>query len=125
MDLSSSIDSNLVAGGYRQTGVVSGAIVHETFASGGIGLFVDCTLERNLLSYSGLEISGIRFIHEKNVRRVGARGDIGTGSRNSMLYVGAGERFGVEWLDVEDDGYDVQLQPKAGAKIGCLETARV
>jgi hypothetical protein len=107
VDLSSSIDSNLVAGGYRQTGVVSGAVVHETFASGGIGLFVDCALERNLLSYSGLEISGIRFIYEKNVRRLSPGGDIGTCSRKAMLYVGAGERFCVECLDVEDDGYDV------------------
>ena len=125
MDFSSSIDSNLVAGGYRQTRVVSGAVVHKTFTSRRVGLFVDRALERNFLSYSGLEISGIRFIYEKNVWRLGARGNIGTGSRKAMLNVGTGEGFGVERLDVEDDGYDVQLQPKAGAKVGCLVAAQL
>ena len=107
MDLSSSIDSNLIAGGYRQTRVVSGTVVHETFASRRICLFVGCALEGNLLSYSGLEISGIRFIHEKIVWGVSAGGDVGTRSGKAMLYVGAGERISVEGLDVEDDGYDV------------------
>lgn len=125
MDLSSSIDSNLVAGGYRKTRVVSRAVVHETFASSRIGLFVDRALERNLLGYSGLEISSIGFIHEKDVRGLSTRCDIGTGRRNAMFYVGAGERFGVERFDVEDDRYDVQLQPKASTKVGCLATAQL
>lgn len=41
-----------------------------------------------------------------------------------MLYVGAGEGFRVERLDVKDNRDDVQFQPEAGAKIGCLEDAR-
>ena len=72
MDLSSSINSHLVTGSDGQTRVVSWAIVHETFASRRIGLFVDCALERNLLGHSGLKVSGIRFIYEKNVRRLRA-----------------------------------------------------
>lgn len=124
MDLSSSVDRNLVAGGDRQTRVVSGAVVHETFASRRIGLFVRRALERDLLSHSGLEISGIRFIHKKDVWRISAGGNIGTTSRKTMFYVRSGERFGVERLDVEDDRHDVQVQPKAGTKVGCLTTAQ-
>lgn len=26
----------------------------------------------------------------------------------------------MEWFDVEDNGDDVQFQPEAGAKVGCL-----
>lgn len=120
MDLPSSIDGDLVTGGNGQTRVVSGTVVHETFASSRISLFIDCALERNLLCDSGLEIAGITgLVHEKK-RRLGARGDIGTGSRKTVLQVGAGARFSVERLDVEDDGDDVQLQPETGAKVRCL-----
>ena len=119
MDLPSSIYSDLVPSGNGQTGVVTRAVVHETFASSRISLFVDCALERNLLGDSGLEISGIGFVNEKKWRLC-ARGDIGTSSRKTVLQVGAGDRFGVESLDVEDDGNDVQLQPETGAKVRCL-----
>jgi len=67
VNLPSSIDSDLIAGGNCQTRVVSGTVVHETFASGRISLFVDCTLEGDLLSYSGLEIAGVWFVHEKKI----------------------------------------------------------
>ena len=120
MDLSSGINCNLVAGGDSQTRIVSRTVVHETFAGSRISLFVDCTLEGNLLGYSGLEVSCIWFIHKKNVRRLRAGGDIGTGGRKTVFYVGASERFGVERLNVEDNGNDVQLQPEASTKVGCL-----
>ena len=120
MDLPSSIDSNLVPGGDGQTRVVSGPVVHETFASSRVSLFIDCALEGNLLGDSGSEIAGIAgFVHEKK-RRLGPRGYIGTGGRNTVLQVGTGDRFGVEGFDVEDDGNDVQLEPEARAKVRCL-----
>ena len=125
MNLSPGVDSNLVTGSDGQTRVVSGTVVHETFAGRRISLLVNCALERNLLGNSGLEIPSIRlFINKKNVWRLRARGNIGTGSRKAMLYVGAGEGFRVERLDVKDNRDDVQFQPEAGAKIGCLEDAR-
>ena len=120
MNLPSGIDSNLVSGGNVQTRVVSRTVVHKTFASGGIGLFVDCALERNLLGDPRLKIAGIGFVYEKEVRRLGAGGDIGTTGRDTVLQVGAGDGFGVERLNVENDGNDVQFQPEAGAKVGCL-----
>jgi len=75
VDFPSSIYSNLVPGSNGQTRIVSRTVVHETFASSRISLFVDCALERNLLGDSGLEIAGIGFVHEKKWR-LGARGDI-------------------------------------------------
>jgi len=120
VDLSSSIDSDLIPGSDGQTRVVSRTIVHETFSSSGISLFVDCALERNLLGDSGLEVAGIRFVHEKKIWRVSTRGDVGTSSRNTVLHVGTGARFGVEGFDIEDDWNDVQFQPETGAKVGCL-----
>lgn len=120
MNFPSSIDSNLVPGGNGQTRVVSRTVVHETFTSGRIGLFVDCALEGDLLGYSGLEVASVRLIHEKKIWGLCARSDIGTGSRNAVLQVGTSKRFGVERLDVEDDGNDVQLEPETGAKVRCL-----
>ena len=120
MNLPSSIDSDLVPGGNGQTRVVSRTVVHETFASSRISLFVDCALEGNLLGHSGLEIAGVLFIHEKKIRGICARMNVGTGGRKTVLQVGAGNGFGVERFDVEDDGNDVQLEPETGAKVGCL-----
>lgn len=120
MNLPTGIDSDLVPGGNGQARVVSRAVVHETFAGSRIGLLIDCALEGNLLGHSGLEITGVRFVHEKEIRGFGARSDIGTGSRKTVLQVGTSERFCVERLDVEDDGDDVQLEPETGAKVGCL-----
>ena len=121
MNLPTSIDSDLVPGGNGQARVVSRAVVHETFTGSRICLLIDRALEGNFLGHSGLEIAGVlRFVHEKEIRGFGARSDIGTGSRKTVLQVGTSERFRVERLDVEDDGDDVQLEPETGAKIGCL-----
>ena len=120
MNFPSSIDSDLVPSGNGQTRVVSRTVVHETLSSSRIGLFVYCALERNLLGYSGLEVAGIRLIHEKKVWGLCARSDIGTGSRKAVLQVGTGKRFSVERLDVEDDGNNVHLEPETGAKVRCL-----
>jgi len=120
VNLSSSIDSDLIPGGNVQTRVVSRTVVHETFAGSRISLFVNCALEGNFLGYSGLEIAGVRSVHKKKFWGSCARSDNGTGSRKTMLQVWTGKRFSVEWLDVEDDGNDVQLEPKTGAKVRCL-----
>lgn len=72
MDLASSIDSDLVPGGNGQTRVVSRTVIHETFASSRISLFVDCALEGNLLGYSRLEIACVRFVYEKKIWSLGA-----------------------------------------------------
>ena len=120
MNLPSSIDSDLIAGGNGQTRVVSRTVVHETFASGRISLFVDCALEGDLLGYSGLEIARVWFVHEKKIRGVGTRSDVGTGSRKTVFQVGTGDRVGMERLDVEGDWNDVQLEPETGAKVRCL-----
>ena len=61
------------------------------------------------------------FVHEKNVWCVSAGGHIGTSSREAVFYVGASSGFGMERLDVEDHGDNVQLQPEAGAKVRCLD----
>ena len=120
MNLPSSIDSDLIPGGNGQARVVSRTVVHETFSSSRISLFVDCALEGNLLGYSRLEIAGVRLVHKKKIWGVCARSDIGTGSRKTVLQVGTGTRFGMERLDVEDDGDNVQLEPETGAKVRCL-----
>ena len=91
MNFPSSIDSDLVPGGNGQTRVVSRTVVHKTFASSRIGLFVDCALEGNLLGYSGLEVAGVRPVHKKHIWGVRARSDIGTGSRKAVLQVGTGK----------------------------------
>ena len=109
MNLPSCVDSDLIPGGNCKTRVISRTVVHETFTGGRISLFVDCALEGDLLSYSGLEIAGIGFIHEEKIWSLGAGGDIGTGSRNTVFYVWTGKGIGVERLDVENDGNDVQL----------------
>ena len=110
MNLPSSVDGDLVPSGNVQTRVVSGTVVHETFASSRISLFVDRALEGNFLGNSRLEIAGIRrFVYEKKIWRLCARGEIGTGSRNTVLQVGTGDGFSVERFDVENDGNDVGL----------------
>ena len=124
MNLPSGVDSDLIPGGNCKAGVISGTVVHETFAGGRISLFVDCALEGDLLGYSGLEIAGVRFIHEEKIWSLGAGGDIGTGSRKTVFQVGTSERFSVERLDVENDGHDVQLEPEAGTKVRCLVNAQ-
>lgn len=125
MNLPSSIDSDLVPGGNGQTRVVSRTVVHETFSSSRIGLFIDCALERNLLGYSGLEIAGVRFVHEKKIWGISARSDIGTAGGKTVFQVGTCERFGVERLDIEDDGNDVQLEPETSAKVRCLANVQL
>ena len=109
MDLPSGVDGDLVPRSDGQTRVISRTVVHETFSSRRIGLFVDCTLERNFLGDPRLEVAGVRLVHEKDIWRLGAGGDIGTGSRNAVFDVWTGKGIGVERLDVENDGNDVQL----------------
>lgn len=110
MNFPSSIDSDLVPGGNVQTRVVSRTVVHETFPSSRISLFVDRTLEGDFLGNSGLETAGIRrFVHKKKVWGLCTGGEIGTSSRNTVLQVGTGDGFSVEWLDVENDWNDVRL----------------
>ena len=109
MDLPPGIDSDLVPGGDVQTRVVSRTVVHETFASSRISLFVDRALEGDFLGDSRLEIAGIRFVYEKKIRRLGTGGDIGTAGRNTVFQVRTGDGLGVERLDVENDRNDVQL----------------
>lgn len=120
MNLPSGVDSDLVPGGNSETRVVPGAVVHETFAGSRIGLLVDCALQGDLLGHSGLEIPSVGFVNEEEIRGFGARSDVGTGSRKTVLQIGASDRFRVKRLDVEDDGDDVQLEPETGAKVGCL-----
>ena len=110
MNFPSSVDSDLVPGGNVQTRVVSRTVVHETFPSSRIGLFVDRALEGDLLGNSRLEISGIRrLIHKEKIWGLCAGGEVGTGSRNTVLQVGTGDGLGVERLDVENDWNNVRL----------------
>jgi len=46
VNLASLINGDLVSGTDAQTGVVIRTIVHETFASGGIGLLIERALDR-------------------------------------------------------------------------------
>jgi len=110
MDLPSSINGDLVPSSNVQTRVVSRTVVHETFSSRGIGLFVDCALEGDFLGNSRMEIAGIRwFVYEKKIWGLCTRGEIGTASRNTVLQVGTGDGFSVERLDVKNDWDDVRL----------------
>lgn len=56
MDLSSLVDSDLVAGADAQTRVVVGAVVHKTLASGRVGLLIEGTRNRELGSNTSLEV---------------------------------------------------------------------
>ena len=49
VNLSSSVDSNLVSGPDGQSWVIARAIVHERFASSRVGLFIDSARNRKLL----------------------------------------------------------------------------
>lgn len=56
MDLASLVDGDLVAGTDAQTGVVVWTIVHETFASGRIGLLIECAGNRQLSGDTCLDV---------------------------------------------------------------------
>ena len=56
-------------------------------------------------------------------RRLGTRRDIRAGSgRDTVLGVDTGRGIGVEGLDVEDDGYNIQIKPETSAQVGSLST---
>lgn len=56
MDLATLIDGDLIAGTDAETGVVVGAVVHETFARSGVGLLVEGAGNRQLGTYTCLEV---------------------------------------------------------------------
>ena len=120
MDLASLVDGDLVAGTDAQTGVVVGTIVHETFASSRVSLFIEGAWNRQLGIDTCLEVVLIQERGSINIDGGGLRPrrNIGTGGgRDTVLDVGASKGVGVERLDVEDDGNNVKIEPQPSAKV--------
>ena len=126
MDLSTSIDSDLIPSTDGQTGVITRTEVHQAFASSGVGLLVESAGNGEAASDVGLQASRGREVRSlnKDSGRLSAGWDVGAGGRrDAMLDVRTGDRVGVEWLDVEHDGDDVHVKPKPGADVGGLHGA--
>ena len=126
MDLASLVDGDLVARTDAQTGVVAGTIIHETFASGRVGLLIERAGNRQLLSDTCLDVVLIEERGSIDIDGGGlcSRRNIGTsGGGDTVLDVGASEGVSVERLDVEDDGNDVKLEPQTSAQIRGLMKA--
>lgn len=120
MNLASLIDGDLVAGADAQTGVVVGAIVHETFACGRVCLFIEGAGNRELGGDTCMEVVMIYEMGSIDIDGGGlrARRDVRTGGGgDAVLDVGASEGIGVERFDVEYDGNDVKFEPQASAKV--------
>lgn len=123
VDLASGVDGNLIARRDAETRIVVRAEVHDALASGRISLLVDRARNGQLLSDAGCQVAGILELCGVDIEsgRLGTRGDVGTGGgRNTVLDVGTSDGIGVERLDVEDDGDDVEIEPETGAQIGSL-----
>lgn len=123
MDLSTSIDGDLVAGADTQARVVAWTEVHETLASGRISLFIDRAGDGESGSDAGTEFGAILQLRSINVdgRGLCAGGNVGSGSRgDSVLDVRTRNGICMEGLDVEDNGNDIHVEPKASAQIGSL-----
>ena len=94
MDLSSLVDGNLVAGTDAQTGVVARTVIHETFASGRVGLLIERAGNRQPGGDACLEVVLIQKRGSIDVDSGGVcpRRNIGTsGGRDAVLDVGASE----------------------------------
>ena len=61
---------------------------------------------------------------DEDRRGFGTRRDIGPcGGRDAMLDAWTNDGIGVERLDVEDDGDDVEIEPETSAQVRGLEKA--
>ena len=114
VNLASGVDGDLIARRDAETRIVVRAEVHDAFACGRISLFVNRARNGELLADPSCQIAGILELRGVDIERgrLGTRGDVGAGGgRNTVLDVGTRDRIGVERLDVEDDGDDVELEP--------------
>ena len=126
MDFATSVDCYLIARRDTETRVVTGTKVHDTFACRGIGLFINRAWNRELLANAGRQLCAILELGSINVDGggLGTRWDIGTsGGGDAVLDVGTSDRVSVERLDVEDDGDNIEVEPKMGAQVRGLTTA--
>lgn len=118
MNFSGSVNGDLVAGANAETRVVSGAKVHDTFTRGRVGLLVQRAVDGEPIGDARWECAartdvGGLDIHGGGLRAGGHIRSCGGG--DAVLDVGAGDRVGVEGLDVEDDRDDVHVEPEARA----------
>jgi len=123
VDLSTSIDSDLVAGTNGQTRVVARPEVHKALAGGRVSLFVEGARDGELGVNGRLEASHRTEVGglDEDGGGLGARGNIGAGGGgDTVLDVGARHRVGVEGLDVEHNGNNVHVKPEPRADIGRL-----
>lgn len=120
VDLPTGIDGNLVTRTNAQTWIVTGAKVHDAFTSSGIGLLVTSTGDRKSGCGACRELCSVLYLASINVEsgRIGTRWNVRAGSGgNTVLDVGTRDRVGVEGLDVEHNGNDVQIEPESSAEI--------
>lgn len=121
MDLSSSVDGDLIPGTDAETRVVTRAEVHDTLASSRVGLFVKGAGDRKFAPNIGSQTSdGLQVLRvDQDSGSFSARGNVGAGGgRDPVLDVGAGSGIGVEGLDVEGDRDNVHVKPEPRTKVG-------
>ena len=130
VDLSARIDCDLVARPNRQARVVARTEVHDALARRRISLLIDRARDGQFVlgrSSRQVRLTGgelgrvdIDSWRLRTRRHIGA-----SGGRDTVLDVRAGYGIGVERLDIENDGNDVEIEPEAGAQVRGLGKPRL